>query len=183
MERKESEALLTVTRRLIDETRVDQRFTTHDVRRMHRLWLGDIYEWAGEFRQVNVSKSGFMFAAVAQVPRLMAELERGPLHEYTPCKFADADRQASALAVVHAEFILVHPFRDGNGRCARLLATLMGVQAGLPTLDFGGIRGRQKTAYIEAIHATLDRDYTLMTRVFGSVIKRTLRSAATSSSG
>ena len=44
------------------------------------------------------------------------------------------------FAAVHAEPILIHPFREGNGRCARLLATLMGLQAGLPALDFGGGR-------------------------------------------
>jgi cell filamentation protein len=45
IERKESEALLATTERLIDETRVDQRFTAGDIRRVHRLWLGEIYAW------------------------------------------------------------------------------------------------------------------------------------------
>ena len=111
MERKESEALLAVTERLIDETRVDQRFTAEDIRRMHRPWLGEIYVWAGEYRQVNVSKGGFMFAAAAQVPRLMDQFERGPLSEYTPCRFGERDELASALALVHAELILIHPDR------------------------------------------------------------------------
>jgi cell filamentation protein len=48
---------------MIDETRVDQRFTAADIRRMHRLWLGEIYVWAGEYRQVNMAKGEFMFAA------------------------------------------------------------------------------------------------------------------------
>jgi cell filamentation protein len=109
------------------------------------------------------------------------EFERGPLREYTPCRFNSIDDQAFALAVVHAELILIHPFREGNGRCARLLALLMGLQAGLPTLDFGGIRGVKKKAYIEAVHAALGRDYIPMTDVFRSVIARTLRSVTTSS--
>ncbi len=135
-------------RALIDETRVDQRFTAGDIRRVHRLWLGEIYALAGEYRQVNLSKSGFMFAAAAQVPKLMQEFERGPLREYTPCRFEDGDQPSVALAVVHAEPILIHPFREGNGRCARLLAVLMGLQAGLPTLDFGGIRGKTRKLLI-----------------------------------
>ena len=49
---------------------------------MHRVWLGEIYSWAGEYRHVNVGKGSFMFAA-RRVPRLMREFERGPLHEYT----------------------------------------------------------------------------------------------------
>jgi cell filamentation protein len=83
---------------------------------------------------------------------------------------------------VHAELILIHPFREGNGRCARLLATLMGLQAGLPALDFGGIRGETKRRYISAVHAALDRDYRPMTGIFRGVVARTLRAKATASS-
>lgn len=139
--------------------------------------MGEIYTWAGEYRHVNLAKGDFMFAAVGQIPRLMKNLERGPLKKFTPCRFVDAEDQARALAVVHAELILIHPFRDGNGRCARLLATLMGLQAGLPALDFSGVRGREKTRYIEAIHAGLARDYEPMISVFRRIIARTLRFA------
>ncbi len=31
----------------------------------HRRWLGNIYEWAGQERTVNISKGGFMFAPSA----------------------------------------------------------------------------------------------------------------------
>ena len=177
LERAESEALLAATQQIIDETTVDERFTADDVCRIHRRWLAEIYEWAGEYRSVNIAKGEFMFAAAAQVPRLMQEFERGPLRQYTPCQFGSLDEQATALAIVHAELILIHPFREGNGRCARLLATLMGLQAGLPALDFGGIRGVKKQRYIAAIHAALSCDYELMARVFREVIAQTLRSA------
>ena len=182
MAARESAALVAATQRMIDDTRVDQRFAADDVRRMHRLWLGGIYVWAGEYRRVNMGKGDFMFAAAGQVPRLMRELERGALREFTPCRFADAEDQARALATVHAELILIHPFRDGNGRCARLLATLMGLQAGLPALDFGGIRGETKRRYIGAVHAALDRDYRPMTATFRGVITRSLRTQVTASS-
>jgi len=33
----------------------------------------------------------------------------------------------------------------------------MGLQVGLPPLDFGGIRGRVRQRYIGAVHAGLDR--------------------------
>jgi cell filamentation protein len=83
---------------------------------------------------------------------------------------------------VHTELILIHPFRDGNGRCARLLAMLMGLQAGLPALDFGGIRGAKKREYFAAVQAGLSRDYDPMTKVFSEVIARTLKSVAKASS-
>ncbi|EQD41416.1 cell filamentation protein fic [mine drainage metagenome] len=180
MTRLESEHLLIATERLIDETTVEQRFHAEDVRHMHRLWLGDIYAWAGEYRQVNMTKGSFMFAASNLIPRLMQAFEQGPLREFTPCKYANAEDQAQALAVVHAELILIHPFRDGNGRCARLLAVLMGLQAGLPALDFGGVRGEEKRRYIAAVHAAMDRKYEQMIAVFSRIIARTQRVARTS---
>jgi cell filamentation protein len=115
---------------MIDETRIDQCFTPDYLRRMHRVWLGEIYVWAGEYRQVNMAKGSFMFAAANQVPKLMHEFGRGALRDYTSCRFEDEGELATSLPVVHAEFILIHPFREGNGRCGRLLAILMGLQAG-----------------------------------------------------
>lgn len=178
MDRRETEALLSATQRLIDETRREQRLTAADICRAHKLWLGSIYEWAGQYRSVNLARGAFTFAAAGQVPRLMQELERGPLREFTPCRFAAAEDQAHALAVVHAELVLIHPFRDGNGRCARLIAVLMALQAGLPVLDFSGVRGREKARYIAAVHAALDRDYEPMTAAFRRIIAHTLSSQA-----
>lgn len=150
------------------------RFTTADIREMHRLWLGGIYPWAGNDRNVQMSKGGFTFAAVQQIPSLMAELEAGPLRCHTPCRFKDRDRIVRALAEVHTELLLVHPFRDGNGRLARMLSVLMGLQAGLPPLDFSGIKGRDREDYFAAVRAGLDRDYRPMERIFEKVIERTV---------
>lgn len=151
------------------------RFPAADICNIHRLWLGNIYEWAGNYRQVNVSKSGFLFAAANHVPRLMAEFEKGPLREYTPCSFESHDEIATALAVVHVELVLVHPFREGNGRVARMLAVVMALQAGLPLLDFSGIRGKKKTEYFSAVQAGIGRNYEPMLKVFSGVIRKTLR--------
>jgi cell filamentation protein, protein adenylyltransferase len=111
LERDESEALLAATQQAIDDAGVDQRFTAGDIRVMHHRWLGDPYEWAGEYRTVNISKGAFTFAAAVRIPALMKEFERGPLRQYTPCRFDSLADQASALAIVHSELILIHPFR------------------------------------------------------------------------
>lgn len=77
MAQAESAALLSATNRVIDDTDVHQRFTAADIRSMHRLWLGDVYAWAGEYRRVNMMKDGFPFAAAGQVSSQMQLLERG----------------------------------------------------------------------------------------------------------
>ena len=82
-----------------------------------------------------------------------------------------------ALAIVHVELVLIHPFREGNGRMARLLSILMGWQAQLPTLDFGGITGKKKKDYFAAVRAGMARDYRPMAEVFESVVRRTLKNA------
>lgn len=117
-------------------------FTSADICRIPKIWLGKIYEWAGQYRQVNVSKGEFPFASAKQIPSLMSGFEKGPLEKYTPCHFSTHEDMARAIAVVHTEIVLIHPFREGNGRVARILSTLMALQAGLPPLDFGGIKGK-----------------------------------------
>jgi len=177
MNQAELDALLTTTNQLIDETTEAQRFTASDVCNIHKRWLGAIYPWAGAYRSVNIAKGDFMFATADQVPRLMREFEQGPLREYTPCRFNVIQEQEEALAVIHAELILIHPFREGNGRCARVLATLMALQTDLPPLDFSGIEGKEKRRYIAAIHAAMGRDYTPMKEVFRRVIAHSFRAA------
>jgi cell filamentation protein len=175
MDRVEAREQLRVLHELIRTYGKNHRFTAGDICRIHKVWLGNIYPWAGKYRQVNVAKENFMFAAANQIPRLMEELETGPLREFTPCCLDAIEKTARALAVVHTELVLIHPFRDGNGRVARLLATLMALQGGLPPLDFSGLKGRRRKEYFTAIRMGLDRDYKRMEGIFSDVILKTLR--------
>lgn len=142
---------------------------------MVRAYL--LFSSAGEYRQVNVSKDDFPFATAREIPRLMAELERGPLRQYTPCRFESDDEVVKALATVHTELMLIHPFREGNGRAGRLLAIVMGLQAKLPPLDFSDIKGKKRLEYLRAVRSGLDRDYEPMERVFNDVVRKTRRVA------
>mgnify|MGYP001586189150 CR=1 FL=1 len=152
----------------------NHRFTAADICAMHRSWLSRIYEWAGEYRNVNLTKDGFPFATAALVPSLMTRFEREVLARCTPCHSKSRDEVVRALAQVHLELVLIHPFRDGNGRIARALSLLMALQAGLPLLDFSLIAGRKKKDYFGAIQAGLDRNYEWMGRIFAETIDRSL---------
>lgn len=105
----------------------------------------------------------------------MTELEEGPLKRYTPCRPAGIANLAAALAEVHVELVLIHPFREGNGRVARILAVLMGLQAGLPALFFDKLSGRKRQLYFAAVRAGIDRNYDPMAKLFSAVIERTLQ--------
>jgi cell filamentation protein, protein adenylyltransferase len=175
MNEAESQALELAQEAAIDRFGPDHRFTARDICALHRLWLGPIYTWAGTYRSVNIGKGGFQFAHAPLIPGLMRELEHGALARHTPSRPCPDAELAGALAAVHAELILVHPFRDGNGRLARLLALLMGLQAGLPPLDFSPLLGRGRLAYIAGIHAATGRNYAPMTAVYVKVIERSRR--------
>ncbi len=171
MDKAEAEALIKATDALFHEYDVDHQFTADDICHMHKVWLGDIYEWAGQYRSVNISKGDFTFAMAAQIPTLMTQLEVEQLTKYTPCKFPERSDVVKALAEVHVELVLIHPFREGNGRCSRILTSIMALQAGLPVLDFSLISGSKKSDYFVAVQAGMDRNYEPMEKLFAEIIE------------
>lgn len=174
----EAEALKRATDTFIRTYDAQHLFTARDICKIHEVWLGGIYPWAGRYRQVNLGKGGFQFASAAYIPKLMEEFEQGPLREYTPCRSGAVEKIAYALAVVHTECVLIHPFREGNGRIARLLASLMALQAELPLLDFGLIKGKKRQGYFVSVQAGIKEDYKPMARIFSEVIQKTLTGPA-----
>ena len=142
-----------------------------------RMRGGERYKARGVEAELEPGSRGRVLRNLAGI-RSVRNMERRALRQFTPCRFDDPGEQAHALGVVHAELVLIHPFREGNGRCARLLATLMALQAKLPALDFGGTRGEEKRRYIAAIQAAMTRDYAPIGGIFRAVIARTLRSQA-----
>lgn len=177
MDELEAAKLADATDWAIRHVTADQRFSAADICQWHKQWLGEVYSWAGEYRQVNIGKGGFMFAMAAQVPRLMREFEREELKRFTPCTFNNPEDVLEALAITHCELVLIHPFREGNGRLSRLLSQLMALQAGLPLLNFSVIKGKQREAYFAAVRAGMGRDYAPMIGIFREVVQASVSSA------
>jgi cell filamentation protein len=173
MDRLETAELARALGELIHEIDANHKFVAADICGMHKRWLGGIYPWAGRYRSVNLEKDGFPFAAAYLVEGLMGDLEAGALARCTPCTVGEADALAAALAEVHVELVLIHPFREGNGRASRLLATLMALQAGLPLLDFGPLTGAARERYFSAVQAGMDRNYGPMKALFLEIISAT----------
>jgi cell filamentation protein len=164
---------LELLQRLYEEVLVkhlpNRALTAEDLKTWHRRWLGNVFAWAGQERSVNMGKDGFMFAASAQIPRLLAEFERTCLARWTPCNGMATDTLVEAIAVTHVEFILIHPFREGNGRLSRLLADVMAVQSGREPLDYSTWNS-DKPAYIQAIHQGVQMEYAPMKRLVAQAL-------------
>ena len=121
---------------VLDQHLPMKALTLADIKHWHTLWLGNVYDWAGSERSVNMSKGDFSFAAAKTIPKLLQDFEAECLNVLTPCEGMAKESLVKAIAKVHIEFILIHPFREGNGRLSRLLADVMAVQAGFQPLDY-----------------------------------------------
>ena len=177
MDRAEATAFEQIQEAYSHQITPQTRFTADLLCEMHRKWLGRIYPWAGKYRQVNVSKGGFTWPPCQLVEQNMRALERGVLHRHTPCLPGELGVVVGRLAEVHAELLLVHPFRDGNGRLARWLADLMAAQAGLPPPLYpftsrAACPGRER--YFRCVQAGYIGDYAALGRFFEEAITRRL---------
>lgn len=129
------EALLTEAERefsLLAADSLDFLPPPYDLRRLrdiHRALFGDVYAWAGEIRQRDISKGQTRFCHVGRIVPEADKLFR---------RLADRDYLCAMPIVVLAreaayfynELNVIHPFRDGNGRALRILFEHLVVNTG-----------------------------------------------------
>ncbi|MFH1725279.1 MAG: Fic family protein [Elusimicrobiota bacterium] len=177
MDAREFEALRRTQARCFRSATADTTITNALILEMHRHFLGGIYPWAGRYRTVNLSKPGFVWPPAGRIPQNMAAFERDALKTRTPCRPGPLERVAESIAVVHAEFLLIHAFREGNGRLARLIAGIMALQAGCPPPEFGFRLRKNRSRYLRAVKRGYLRDYGELTEVVIDAIRRAKKAA------
>lgn len=116
MDRAEFDALVRVQDSYLDQISAETRFTADMICQMHKDWLGQLFAWAGKYRTVELAKSGFSWPPAMMVERNMIAFEKDVLAMKTPCRPGPMERVCLDMAEVHAGLLLIHPFREGNGR-------------------------------------------------------------------
>lgn len=114
------EAAITLER--IAELEVKPIMNTFDVEQykaIHRFLFEDLFDWAGEFRTVNISKKGTVFADCEQVEILLTNcLKRlSDLNFFCGLPF---NRFIDNIVDLYRTTNMIHPFREGNGRTQRV---------------------------------------------------------------
>ncbi|MGY0800131.1 Fic family protein [Lysobacter sp. A286] len=105
--------------------------------------------WIGS--SLRIEDATFVPAPPAQIPGCMAELETS-IFQYAQREDEIAQMTIVAqLAVAHAQFEMIHPYHDGNGRTGRLLLPLMLAAEGYPPLYLSGALLRVRRGYYEAL--------------------------------
>ncbi len=145
---------------LYEELNVETVFDVAYIKRLHQLALGHLYAFAGKLREVNISKGGFAFPAAKFLDASMHDFEDKVLRNEPPVP-ASREVLIAHLAVVHGELLFIHPFREGNGRTARLLVDLMTLKHGFDKLDFGPMKQRFDD-YVSAVQYAASGNYAPM---------------------
>ena len=80
---------------------------------IHRSLFGDIYDFAGKLRSVNLAKGNFRFAPLMYLDSALKSIERMPQSTF------------DEIVEKYVEMNVAHPFREGNGRSARIWLDLI----------------------------------------------------------
>lgn len=135
----------------------------------HRQWLGNVYDWAGRLRNANLAKDGFQFAAADRIPLLNAGLDEQFLSRCGELKSFAHPELVRYLAECHVEFILIHPFSEGNGRLSWLLCDVLAVLAGKGLLDYS-LWDEHKAFYFKAIQAGVSGNYSPIMQLVSDIL-------------
>lgn len=140
------------------------KFNVSYILKIHKLALGHLYSFAGKYRDVNISKGGFPFAASRFLPETMKSFEEEILAAL-PNKYQSKNELIQDIAKVHGELLFIHPFREGNGRTARILTNLMCRKQGYESLNFELINENKFDVYVSAVQLSAKKDYTKMEKL------------------
>ncbi len=138
------------------KSRMPNMLTDTYMRELHRRMFGEVWEWAGHYRLRETSVG---VDPVQIRPRLMVVL--GDARYWLDSKTYPPDEFAIRL---HHRIVQVHPFRNGNGRHARMIADLVLLRHHKEKrLPWGGYTlGRtdpRRDEYLVAIRAADGHDY------------------------
>lgn len=75
---------------------------------IHKYLFGDIYDFAGKIRDVNIAKGGFRFVPVMYLADALEHISKMPQSTF------------EEIIEKYVEMNVAHPFREGNGRSTRI---------------------------------------------------------------
>lgn len=130
--------------------------TTQFLTKLHKQMFGLVWKWAGRFRTSNKNIG---------VDREYIQIElRNLLDDFLVWVEYQSYPVDEIAARFHHRLVWIHPFPNGNGRHARLMADLILVSLGGEKFSWGGgqdlaAEGLVRKQYIEALRAADGHDY------------------------
>lgn len=135
---------------------------------VHQHLFQDLYDWAGEFRTVMLSKGNAPFCHARYIASFMCK-QFEQLARENNLTGLSLERFAERAAFHVVEFNSIHPFREGNGRTIRIFLQMLARQAGHDFLIEHIDRDDWMKASIIGHHQA---DSALMARVIADVLAK-----------
>lgn len=87
--------------------------TFDSLAKIHKYLFDEIYDFAGEIRNVNIAKGNFRFAPVMYLETALKNIDKMPQSTF------------DEIIEKYVEMNVAHPFREGNGRSTRIWLDLI----------------------------------------------------------
>ncbi len=82
--------------------------TLKGLQQIHKYLFDGLYDFAGEIRELNISKGGFRFANSLYLKEILPKIEQMPQNSF------------KEIIEKYIEMNIAHPFLEGNGRTMRI---------------------------------------------------------------
>ncbi len=129
--------------------------TSNGLQQIHAYLFGGLYDFSGQIRQKNISKSGFQFAVSKFLGTTLKQIEEMPENTF------------DEIVKKYVEMNIAHPFMDGNGRSTRIWLDLILKKRLKNCIDWSKIG---KADYMNAM---------VMSSENNSILKKVLENALT----
>ncbi|MDD2692974.1 MAG: Fic family protein [Simplicispira sp.] len=110
---------------------------------IHAYLFGEVYEFAGQVRDVNLAKGNFRFAPVMYLQQALEHISAMPQQNF------------DQIVEKYVEMNVAHPFREGNGRATRIWLDLMLKKGIQQVIDWNAV---DKADYLSAMERSVVKD-------------------------
>lgn len=158
--------LQATTKRLRRRNNPKRRWLTDDlIRKVHREMFGEVWEWAGQYRGVELNIGVKPFQIAEEIQKLCGDVEFWDAATKNPLPVLERACRA------HHRLAWIHPFRNGNGRHARLISDMYLRAHNLPLPIWPNSEitrdGGARDEYLKALRAGDRHDFAPLVKLLG----------------
>ena len=117
--------------------------TFNGLAQIHAYLFGDIYDFAGKLRDVNIAKGNFRFAPLMYLETALTHISNMPQNHF------------NQIIEKYVEMNVAHPFREGNGRATRIWLDLILKKELKQVIDWNAVN---KSDYLLAMERSVVKD-------------------------
>ena len=125
---------------------------------IHKYLFDEVYNFAGQIRDVNIAKGNFRFAPTIYLNEALKSIEKMPQSTF------------DEIIEKYVEMNIAHPFREGNGRSARIWLDLILKSELKKVVDWSKV---DKDDYLLAMERSPVKDIEIKTLLFSALTDKT----------